>query len=173
MQKEVPADASSLIYLAKADAFDAATRVARPILAPPSVWREAVIAGGEVGAAEVPRIRLAEEQGLLERVELADSETLRAARIAAHHRLGAGESEVLAIASITGWAIVDEGRATRVARSLGVTPVSTLFLAIAGYAAGDLDQGQALELLRRVAIVLGVRSDVTLALEHELRRRTR
>lgn len=173
MQQEVPADASSLIYLAKADAFDEAARVARPILASPSVWREAVTAGEEVGAPEVPRIRLAEEQDLLKRVELADPERLRAARIAAHHRLGAGESEVLAIASITRWAIVDEGRATRVARSLGVTPVSTLFLAIAGYEAGDLDQSQALELLRRLAAVIGARSDVTLALENELRRRTR
>jgi predicted nucleic acid-binding protein len=171
MEQEVPADASSLIYLAKADAFELAGGVARPIFVPPSVWQEAVVAGQQVGAPEVPRILVAEREGLLERVELAGSETHLAATIATQHRLGRGESEVLAITPPGGWAIVDEGRATRVARSRGITPVSTIFLAVVGHTAGDLDVNRASELLHRVAGAIGVRSDVLVALEQELRRR--
>jgi hypothetical protein len=173
MESEVPADASSLIYLAKADAFDIAGRVMKPMLAPPSVWREAVLAGEEVGAAEVPRIVLAERQGLVRRIDLSDSEQRLATAIATQNRLGSGESEVLTVTPAGALAIVDEGRATRVARSRGITPISTLFLPIIGRDAGDLDHGQAVDLLRRVAAVIGVRSDVTLALEQELQRRKR
>lgn len=173
MESEVPADASSLIYLAKADAFDLAGQVVKPILAPPSVWREAVLAGEEVGAAEVPRIVLAERDGLVRRIDLSESEQRLAAAIAARNRLGSGESEVLTVAPTGALAIVDEGRATRVARSRGITPISTLFLAVIGRDTGDLDHDQAVDLLRRIAAVIGVRSDVTLALEHELQRRRR
>ena len=171
MEREVPADASSLIYLAKADAFELAGRVVKPILVSPSVWREAVVAGEEVGAAEVPRILAAEERGVLKRIELAESESSRATGIGAQHRLGSGESEVLAVTPLGQWAIVDEGRATRVARALGLIPVSTLFLPLVGRRGGDLDLDLALELFHRIAAVIGVRSDVSLALEQELRRR--
>jgi hypothetical protein len=171
MEQEVPADASSVIYLAKADAFGLAGHVARPILVPPSVWREAVVAGQEVGAPEVPRILVAEREGLLQRVELAESELRLAGTIATQHRLGSGESEVLAITPIGGRAILDEGRATRVARSRGVVPISTVFLPV-GFAAGDLDAEQARELLRNIASVVGIRADVSLALERQLRRTT-
>jgi hypothetical protein len=172
MDREVPADASSLIYFAKADAFELAGRVARPILVPPSVWRDAVIAGQDVGAPEVPRILLAQREELLRRVELAESELGLAGTIATQHRLGLGESEVLAIAPIGGRAILDEGRATRVARSRGVVPISTVFLPVVGFAAGDLDAEQARELLRNIASVVGIRADVSLALERQLRRTT-
>jgi hypothetical protein len=172
MEQEVPADGSSLIYLAKADAFGLAGHVARPILVPPSVWREAVVAGQEVGALEVPRILVAEREGLLQRVELAESELRLAGTIATQHRLGSGESEVLAITAIGGRAILDEGRATRVARSRGVVPISTVFLSVVGFAAGDLDAEQAREFLRSIASVVGIRTDLSLALERQLRRTT-
>lgn len=172
MEQEIPADASSLIYLAKADAFELAGRVARPILVPPSVWREAVVAGQEVGASEVPRILVAERQGLLRCVELAESELRLAGTIATQHRLGSGESEVLAITPIGSPAIVDEGRATRVARSRGVVPISTVLLPAVGYMSGDLDLDQASDLLHRVAGAVGLRTDVLLTLERQLRRTT-
>ena len=172
MEQEIPADASSLIYLAKADAFHFAARVAKPILVTPSVWREAVVAGQDVGAAEVPRILVAEQQGQSRRIELAEPEIRLAGTIASQHRLGSGESEVLAVAAIGRWAIIDEGRATRVARSRGILPVSTILLAVVGYTSGDLDADEAREFLHRIARTVGVRSDVLLALEGELRRKT-
>jgi predicted nucleic acid-binding protein len=170
MDQEVPADASSLIYLAKAEAFELAGRIARPILVPPSVWREAVVSGQEVGAPEVPRILAAEREGLLQRVQLAESEIRLAGTIATRHRLGSGESEVLAITPLGGWAIVDEGRATRVARSRGVVPISTVFLSVLGYMSGDLDVDEAREFLDRTASAVGLRADALLALERQLRR---
>jgi hypothetical protein len=79
---------------------------------------------------------------------------------------------VLAITPIGGRAILDEGRATRVARSRGVVPISTVFLPVVGFTAGDLDAEQARELLRDIASVVGIRADVSLALERQLRRTT-
>lgn len=172
MEQEIPADASSLIYLAKADAFDLAARVAMPILVPPSVWREAVVAGQEVGAAEVLRIPVAERQRQLQRIDLAEPEIRLAGTVASQHSLGSGESEVLAVSAIGRWAIVDEGRATRVARSRGVLPISTVLLSVVGFRSGDLGADEAGEFLHRVASAVGLRTDVLLALERELRRNT-
>jgi predicted nucleic acid-binding protein len=168
MDPEVPGDASTLIYLAKSDSFHLAARCVERILVPPAVWSETVEAGERVGAPEVPRILAA--GGFLERRDLAESDVRLAAAIAAEHRLGRGESEVLALGRTTGRVIVDEGRATRVARARGITPVSTLFLPVLGIRAGDLDEDDALRFLRRLATVTGVRADVALALENEIRK---
>src|SRR5712691_11472860 len=146
-EEELPADASSLIYLAKADAFAAAFSCVGGLLAPPAVWREAVEAGEHIGAAEVPRIRAAAEQELLRIVELSTDQQELAATIAAQHRLGLGESEVLALGTAIGRAIVDEGRATRAADALAILPVSTLFLPVLGRRSGSVDEGEAVALL--------------------------
>lgn len=170
MEQEVPADASSLIYLAKADAFEDASHVVRAILVPTSVWREAVAEGERIGAAEVPRIHVAADGGFLRRVELTESQDRLAGTIAAENRLGAGESEVLVLAARRKRAIVDEGRASRVARARGITPISTLFLPVVGRIAGDLDLEHAIDFLDRLAAVIGVRSDVAHEIEQRLRR---
>src|SRR5712691_6075842 len=113
MDEELPADASTLIYIAKADAFQEIQRCVSTILVPSSVWREAVEEGEGIGAVEVPRIRKAEQAGSLRLAELAEAEAALAAAIAGEHRLGSGESEALALGKPIGQAIVDEGRATR------------------------------------------------------------
>jgi predicted nucleic acid-binding protein len=168
MEEELPGDASTLIYLAKSDSFALAARCVRAILVPPSVWRETVEAGQRVRAPEVPRILAME--GFLKRVELADADVRLAATIAAEHRLGRGESEVLALGRAYGRVLVDEGRATRVARALGITPVSTLFLPLLGKRAGDLREDEAIQFLSQLASVTGVRADVALVLESEIRK---
>ena len=123
MKREAyPADASSLIYIAKADAFEEIMSCIDGIGVPPGVWHEAVDAGEEIGAAEVPRIRDAEARGFLQRLSLDEDQVALAASIASEHRLGRGESEVLALARPGTRAIVDEGRAARAARSLGIVP---------------------------------------------------
>lgn len=171
--EEAPADASSLIYIAKADAFGAVTRCVRKLLVPAAVWREAVVEGERVGACEVPRIRAAEAASHLERVALSASEQRLAGTIAAENRLGSGESEVLAIGLRLGRAVIDEGRASRVARGLGVIAVSTLFLPVVGWRSGRLSRRDAIALLRRLAAVTGARSDVVQEIEKELRRERR
>src|SRR6266508_1400575 len=97
--EEAPADASTLIYIAKADAFVEVAQCVQTLLVPPAVWREAVAEGERAGAAEVPRIRAAQGLGVLERVQLSQADQRLAATIAAENRLGSGESEVLAIGS--------------------------------------------------------------------------
>ncbi len=92
--REVPGDASTLIYLAKADAFTEASTCIRTILVTPAVWREAVEEGERIGAPEVGRIRAAQERGLLRRVALSPDAEVEAEAIRASHRLGLGESEV-------------------------------------------------------------------------------
>jgi predicted nucleic acid-binding protein len=168
--EEAPADASTLIYIAKANAFGEVAQCVRRMFVPPAVWREAVVEGDRVGAADVPQIRAAEAAGGIERVELSDSDLGLAGMIAVQNRLGSGESEVLAIGSSLGRAIVDEGRASRVARAMGIVPVSTLFLPVVGRNSGQLSSSDAVKLLRRLATVTGARSDVVQRIEMELQR---
>lgn len=170
MEEELPADASSLIYLAKADAFAEVALCVQTIQVPPAVWREAVEDGESIGAPEVPRIRDALEAGSLQHVDLTAAQTRLAGTIAGENRIGSGESEVLAVARPGARVILDEGRATRVAHSLGVIPLPTLFLPVVGHRAGDLALNDALDLLRRLAAVTGVRSDTALVIEQELRK---
>lgn len=169
VSQELPGDASTLIYLAKANAFDEARACLDAILVPPAVWRESVEAGERIGAPEVGRIKEAVEAGFLRRVELREDVEEIANRIAAEHRLGPGESEVLALASGRCRAIVDEGRAARVARSLGITAVSTLFLPVLGRQRGGLAAEDAVRLLHRLAVVAGARADAVLMIEMYLR----
>lgn len=165
----MPADASSLIYLAKASAFEQASACVPALVAPPAVWSEAVDAGRRIGAPEVDRIVQAHERGFVRRAEPADELAQRSAAIALEHRLGAGESEVLALAGPREVVVVDEGRATRVALSLGLVPVSTLFLPVLGRRRGTLDEAESIALLRRLAVVTGASADATFAIEEVLR----
>src|SRR5438132_3605377 len=145
--KAVPADVSSLIYLAKADAFEEIQHCVSRIAATVAAWREAVVEGERIGAPEVPRIRAAESCGGLVRVQLSERARAIADAIASEHRLGRGESEVLALGLEGGRAIVDEGRATRVAAALGIVPISTLFLPALGRQTGQLRLDEAIHLL--------------------------
>ena len=94
----IPADASVLIYLSKAEAFALAAKCVGPLEVSPAVWREAAEAWEELDAEEVGRMRVAERNRILKRVELGEKTKRRAGDLAARHRLGAGESEVLALA---------------------------------------------------------------------------
>ena len=170
MERKLPADASSLIYLAKADAFEEVALCVQMIQVPPAVSREAVEEGERIGAPEVPRIHDALDAGALERVALSAAQSRLAGTIAAENRIGSGESEVLALARPGHRVIVDEGRASRVAQVLGVVAIPTLFLPLIGHRSGDLGFDAALNLLRRLAAVTGARSDTALAIEQELRK---
>lgn len=169
-RQELPGDASTLIYLAKADAFREARSCIREILVPPSVWREAVEDAEHLGYPDVPRIREAAEDAFLSLVELDHAERALAGAIATEHRLGVGESEVLALGRESGRALVDDGRAARVASALGIEPVSTLFLPVFGYRGGGLGGEQAaIDLLRRLAIVTGARAETVYEIETFIR----
>jgi len=168
-----PADASTLIYLAKAEAFELAWKCVGSLAIPPSVWRESVESGERRGALEVAVIRLAHEKGSIKRIEPSAREAARARELAARYLLGMGESEVLAMGRRGGRVMVDEGRATRVAEALGLIPISTLLLPVLGTAQRGLDGSLAVDLLHRLAIVTGARADVTLRLEQLIRRHAR
>jgi predicted nucleic acid-binding protein len=168
-QEELPGDASTLIYLAKSDGFGEATRCVGGILVPPSVWREAVDDGERSGYSDVPRITHAEQAGFLRRVGLRDDIEAVAATIASQHRLGLGESEVLALGYRTGRAIVDDGRAARVAERLGIDPVSTLFLPVLGRRTESLTESDALVFLRRLAVAANARAETVYVIEQFIR----
>ena len=172
-QKELPGDASTLIYLAKADAFTDARNCVDGILVPPSVWREAVEDAERFSYPDVPRIRQAAEDGFLTRIELDDAAQALAGTIATEHRLGVGESEVLAVAREDGRALLDDGRAARVASALGIIAVSTLFLPVLGRRDGALDRAAAIGFLRRLAIVTGARADTVYEIEKFIEEVTR
>ncbi len=119
MEEGIPGDASTLIYLAKANVFERAHQCVSTILVSPSVWREAVDQGERIGALGIPHIRAAADAGSLRLVELSEREEALASAIAGADRLGAGE--------------------------------------------------QAVELLWRLAIVIGPRAEVVYAIEQHLR----
>jgi predicted nucleic acid-binding protein len=167
--EDPPGDASTLIYLAKADGFGLASSCVDRLLVPPSVWREAVEEGDRIAAPEVPRIHAAAGAGFLARVELASREQRDSDEIATGYRLGLGESEVLAVARAGGTAVVDEGRASRVARSLGILSVSTLFLPVLGVRRQSLSTEEAVGFLRSLAVVVGARAEVVFEIEQRLR----
>lgn len=169
MEKGAPADASSLIYLARADAFPALAPVVGRLLAPPGVWFEAVEEGERIGAPEVPRIHRAKELGLLERVSLDASERKRADGLR-RQGLGRGECEVLAIGARTRTVVIDEGRGSRVARASGLEPISTLQLVVLAFRQGNLDARAAHELARELAKVMNVTAEVFTAIERRLKR---
>jgi predicted nucleic acid-binding protein len=167
-QEGLPGAASALIYLAKSDGYDEASRCVRGMLVPPSVWREAV-AGESGGYPDVARIRLAEQAGSLRRVGLSDPTEAVAATMASQHGLGLGESEVLALGLESGRAIVDDGRAARVAERLGIEPISTLFLPVFGRRNGSLGESEALAFLQRLAIAANARAETVYVIEQFIR----
>lgn len=164
-QPEFPGDASTLIYLAKADAFADARCCIDGILVPPSVWREAVEDAERLSYPDVPRIRAAAEDGFVLRVELDEAVQALAGTIATEYRLGVGESEVLALGRDAGLALLDDGRAARVATTLGIVPISTLFLPVLGCRGGGLDRAAAIGFLRRLSIVTGARAETVYEIE--------
>lgn len=163
-REELPGDASTLIYLAKADVFEDARTCVDAILVPPGVWREAVEDAERLACPDMPRIRDAASSGFALRVELADEAKAAAAAIATEHRLGVGESEVIALGRDAGRALVDDGRAARTAATLGVVPISTLFLPVLGRRRG-LGARAAKSLLRNLAIVTGARAETVYEIE--------
>ena len=169
MRTELPTDASSLICIAKCDAFVEIAPCVETMLVPPSVWAEAVEAGERIGAAEVSEIRAAEAAGSVRRIGLDAQQTRLARALANSERLGKGESEVLALGRQDGRCIVDEGRASRVAASMGIAAVPTLLLPVIGYREGRMDLAEAFGLVRRLAVVAGARAEVVFAIEQALK----
>jgi predicted nucleic acid-binding protein len=167
MEEGAPADASSLIYLAKADAFPALAPVVGSLLAPPEVWFEAVEEGERIGAPEVPRIHEARELGLLDRVSLDASERRQGDRLR-EQGLGRDECEVLAIGARTQTVVIDEGRGSRIARARGLEPISTLQLVVLAFRRGSLDARRAHELARELAGVMNVTAEVFTAIGRRL-----
>lgn len=168
--EELLADATCLIYIAKLDAFDRAARCMPRLLVAPAVWREAVVDGERFGYTDAHRIRTAAEMDIVRRV-LPDEETQsRAAALAATWRLGQGECETLAVARRLGRALVDDGRAARVAEAIGVEPISTLFLPALGAMRG-MDNTMAIDFLRRLAVVANARAETVFTIEEFIRSR--
>src|SRR5262245_47953603 len=123
--EELPADASCLIYLARIDGFARAARCVDALLVGPAVWREAVEDGERFGYEDAQRIRDAEERGFVRKVALDAENSVLAGDLATNWRLGLGESEALALGRERRRAVVDDGRAAKVAVTVGIEPIST------------------------------------------------
>lgn len=167
--EDLPADATCLIYLAKIDSFESVALCVPRLLVAPGVWREAVLDGERLGYADPARIRQADTVGFLVRSDLDVATARQASVIAESWRLGQGESETLALGLERGKAIVDDGRAARVAQAIGVEPVSTLFLPALGALRGT-KRDVALELLHALAVVASARAESVLVIEEFVRR---
>ena len=161
-------DASTLIYLAKADALHDAGALLGALLVPPAAWRETVESGERRGQLDKARIRSARDQGLLHIVELDPAIERRAIEIRRRRRIGFGESQVLATARKGSLVLMDDRRAARVAASMGMSTARTISLPVLCWRRGLMDSSGAVELLRRLTRAVGVRADVLIRLEAEL-----
>ncbi len=162
------ADASSLIYIAKCNAFEAMNRCMGVLAVPPGVWKEAVEHGERIGAGEVPRIRLAVKAGFVIRVGLPSRAERLAKVIASEQRLGRGESEVLALTRPGDPCLIDEGRASRVASDRRLRPLSTILVPVLGARRGRIGVDEARELIRCLGAAANATAQVLLAAEREL-----
>jgi predicted nucleic acid-binding protein len=168
-ERGVPSDATTLIYLAKAGAFNVVAACGMTILAPPAVWREAVEAGEAAGYADAARIREAERRGLITRIGLTSEQEARASATASSQRLGEGEAEALAIPEPGEWVLVDDGRAARVATALGLVPISTLFLPVLAARRARFARDEAIAALRAIAVAANARAEAVIELEAWIR----
>jgi predicted nucleic acid-binding protein len=162
------ADASALIYLAKADLLGAACQIVGAVRVVPAVWGEAIESGLSRRLPDAARLEQAAAEGLLRRVPLAMAPLRLAAEIGKQFRLGSGESQVFAMAKRGESILMDDGRAVRVALSLGLIPVSTLMLPALGVRRGAVDEGFARQMLRVLATVVAVRADTLAQLESRI-----
>lgn len=147
----VPADASSLIYLAKTGGLQYAVACLGPLLMTPRVWVEVVEFGERRGATDVALIRAAIAGRSIRKSKLDEAHSERAERIAADFGLGLGESEVLACADQHPFVLLDEKRATRAANALGISTIGTIVVPALCARAGVLDKTAALVLLDAIA----------------------
>ena len=169
----VPADTSTLIYLAKADLFREVPSCFGTIVVPDAVWTEAVEAGERVGRTDPSRIRTAAAQGWL-RKAAPEARTMMAAHdIATRYGLGRGESQVIAVASTSVEVMLDDRRAIRVASSMGLRPVRTIRIPELGCARGCWSVSAGLAMLRKLSVIVAVRADTLSLLERAIRRRPR
>src|SRR6266511_2738087 len=152
---EIPADASSMIYVAKANAFELLHRVFPRVEVPPAVWREAVIRGEEKGAPEVIRIRQAERRAWLRQTTLTPAQHRASRSLAAVTRPGRR-------------CILDDKRAVRVARERGVRPISTLLVPVIGWRRNLINAEEAVRLVRLLGVASGALGETTLVLEEEI-----
>jgi hypothetical protein len=134
-----------------------------------AVWREAVEDGERFGYQDAQRIRRAHADEFVRRVALDDALSAMAGNIASTWRLGQGESETLALGQSARVAIVDDGRAARVAAALGIQPVSTLFLPVLGIR-GELSAVEARRFLHELAVVMSARAEAIFEIEKHLGR---
>lgn len=160
-----PVDASAFIYLAKSGGLSAACACFGGLVVSPAVWREVVVAGARRGSPEVPDVLAAENSGLLRRVEFDATARKRADRIGSQFGLGAGESEALALGAIHGVVLLDEHRATRACKALGVATIETLLVPALCVQARVLDVPAAIALLHALARHTTVRADMVLRVE--------
>jgi predicted nucleic acid-binding protein len=147
-------DTSALIYLAKADAFREAYLSVGAMLIAPAVWQEAVEAGIRRGVTDPQVILGAQSAGWVRTVTIPSRVERTAHELAERHRIGQGESQVLAIAKRQTRVVIDDLRATRVAVALGYVPVPTVFVPIIGMRERGLPRQSATEMLRRLAGVV-------------------
>jgi predicted nucleic acid-binding protein len=169
MRDGILSDASSVIYLAKADPLHDVGALLGALLVPPAVWRETVEAGESWGQLDKARIRSARDQGFLQLVELDPATERRAIEIRRRRRIGFGECQVLAAARKGSLVLMDDRRAARVAMSMGISAARTISLPVLCWRRGLIESSDASELLRRLTEVIGVRASVLMRLEADIR----
>jgi uncharacterized protein len=136
-----------LIALAQCDLFSLLQALFGQVLIPPAVYREVVCEGDGRAGAEEAQEAVAEGWLVIEGLrEPADAKRLQQAFL-----LGDGESEALALArqQSTDVLLLDEARAVRCAREMGLPVLRTVGLLLQAKAQGHLGSVQpALDQLR-------------------------
>ena len=151
----VAADASPLIVLAKLQRLKLLDDLYEAVLIGPIVKTETIDAGKVVRARGVEQLEAALEDGWLQTVRLTAEEHGLKQRLTRRSRLGQGEAESIALASVRGLRlIVDDKEARSVAAAARVEHVGTAGALLEAYMRRRLDLGELETAFRDLSQVL-------------------
>ncbi|EMA62239.1 hypothetical protein C470_06091 [Halorubrum distributum JCM 13561] len=136
-------DATTLIYLAKADWIGVVEALDEPQVVPEAVYREVVTTGVKRGYDDARRVERTVEDGLVDVVAVETDDSAVATRLARHPGLSDADVAVLACADARdAVAVMDESAGRSAAEVEGVETRGTAYLVLAAVKDGQLSKAE-------------------------------
>lgn len=160
------ADASPLIYAAKANCLPVLTRVLGTVGLTPAVYREAITGGQKRGYPDAMRLEQAIADKKLLRLELIPAEQKLARALLASSNLGPGECETLAVGETRGLPVVlHDKKARRLAAVRGVETTQLPNILLVGLMRGLVNLAEFERTANRLAVAMGMDAAALLELK--------
>lgn len=166
MNVNVIGDTSPLIFFAKLDELSLLSEVIGPILTPPAVIQETVIAGVQRHKPDAHRIQQAIVDGIIIPLRLAEQERTLAQNLHNNTSLGIGECEVIACAAQRHYkTLLHDNKARNMATRHGVRTMNTTDVLFFALLRRQITLQAFKDLLRNLAIITDLNTATLLELE--------